>query len=133
MTPPNFKTLALLFQNQSFHVWQGYTYLTRHRPRRPRLHILAYNYAYFAYFAYSNMQNMQNIDLAVLFAYYFAYCCIYMSKKYANAFSICNNMQKNMQTLNPICKILQGLYSAYSAYICTAQFADEEARYIMIT
>ena len=41
-------------------------------------------------------------------------------------FSICNNMQKNMQTLIPICKILQGLYSAYSAYICTAQFADGE-------
>ena len=46
-------------------------------------------------------------------------------------FSICNNMQKNMQTLNPICKILQGLYSAYSAYICTAQFADDHM-YVLV-
>ncbi len=35
------------------------------------------------------------------------------------------NITKNMQTLSPICKILQGLYSAYSAYICTAQIADD--------
>ena len=33
-------------------------------------------------------------------------------------------MQKNMQTLIPICKILQGLYFAYSAYICTAARAS---------
>jgi hypothetical protein len=38
-------------------------------------------------------------------------------------------MQNNLQTLNLICKILQGLYFAYFAYICTrpgrpAQFAD---------
>ena len=41
-------------------------------------------------------------------------------------FSICNNVQNNMQTLNPIiCKILTSLYFAYFAYICTAQFADD--------
>ncbi len=42
-------------------------------------------------------------------------------------FSICNNMQNNMQTLNPICKILTSLNFAYFAYICTAQFADGES------
>ncbi len=44
-------------------------------------------------------------------------------------FSMCQNMQNNMQTLNPICKILQGLYFAYFAYICTAHFADDGSTY----
>ncbi len=70
------------------------------------------------------MQNMQNIDLAVLFCILFCILLHVYVKKYANAFFHMQYMQKNMQTLNPICKILQGLYSTYSAYICTAQFAD---------
>ncbi len=48
------------------------------------------------YSAYCNMSNMQNIDLALYFAYNFAYCCIYMH---------CNmqNMQNNMHTPKSIC------------------------------
>ncbi len=55
-----------------------------------------------------------------------AYIC---QKNMQMPFSICKIMQNNMQTLNPIWKILQGLYSAYFAYICTAQFADDTTIY----
>ena len=37
---------------------------------------------------------------------------------------ICCNMQNNMQSLKSICRIVQCLYSAYSAYVCTPHFAD---------
>ena len=35
-------------------------------------------------------------------------------------------MQNNMQSLKSICRIVHCLYSAYSAYICTPDFADDQ-------
>ena len=34
------------------------------------------------------------------------------------------NMQNNMQTPKSICRIVDSVYFAYCAYICTAHFAD---------
>ncbi len=35
------------------------------------------------------------------------------------------NMQNNMQTPTSICRIVDSLYFAYCAFICTAHFADD--------
>ena len=85
--------------------------------------IIAYNSVIIAtWFA---DDNMQNIDSALLFCILFCILVHIYVKKYADAIFNMQNMQKNMQPLISICKIVHCLYCAYFAYTCTAQFADD--------
>ncbi len=72
------------------------------------LHIFTFEITYFAYFAYFAYCNMQNMDSA-LFLHFILHILYMFLHIYANPKS---NMQKNMQTPKPICRIVHCPYSA---------------------